>query len=224
MENKKTSFVLYPADFLAAVHNFRKNDVCDLIIAICEFNLYGSTSVKLTGLKKDRFDSIQEVISIHNERWRQTCEINSQNAKKGASHRKATDKRTVSDTPTHSHSGRILESEKENDMEKENESDNDLDNGCREREVQSVDNPEFVGAPSADNVAAYCLELGIAIDVPAFMSWHNERGWRHGKKYIALDWKTAVRKWFCKDMNVPFEEFKQQIYGKQNEVGKRKAV
>ena len=36
--NKKTSFVMYPADFLAAVHNFRKNEVADLIIAIWEFN------------------------------------------------------------------------------------------------------------------------------------------------------------------------------------------
>ncbi|MBR1649213.1 MAG: hypothetical protein IJ689_06430, partial [Alphaproteobacteria bacterium] len=82
MDNKKTSFVMYPADFLAAVHNFKKNEVADLIIAICEFNLYGSTSVKLSGLKKDRFDSIQHVITLHNERWLQMCEINAQNAKK----------------------------------------------------------------------------------------------------------------------------------------------
>ena len=87
-----------------------------------------------------------------------------------------------------------------------------------------MDNTTFIGAPQVEDVAQYCSEIGMAIDVPAFMSWHNERGWRHGKKYIALDWKTAVRKWFCKDMNVPFEEFEQQVYGKQNEVSKRKAV
>ena len=28
--DKKTSFVLYPADFLAAVHNFKKSQIADL--------------------------------------------------------------------------------------------------------------------------------------------------------------------------------------------------
>ena len=168
--NKKTSFVMYPADFLAAVHNFRKNEVADLIIAICEFNLYGSTSVKLLGLKKDRFDSIQRVITAHNERWLQMCEINAQNAKKGASHRKATAKRADSEPPTTPPSGRPLESEKEKESEIENVLDNDSDSGCREREVQNVDNSGFVGAPSAENVTDYCKELEIAVDVPAFIS------------------------------------------------------
>lgn len=216
MENKKTSFILYPADFLAAVHNFKKNDVCDLIIAICEFNLYGSTSVKLMGLKKDRFDSIQEVISLHNERWKQICEINSQNAKKGISHRKATAKRIVSDTTSISHSDRLLESE--NESEKENESDNDKDNGCREREPKTVDKSDFIGAPQAEDVTKYCFEIGIAIDVPAFLDWHKERGWRHGKKYMALDWKKAVRQWYCRDAGISLTDFEAQLPGGKNDI------
>ena len=222
--NKKTSFVMYPADFLAAVHNSRKNEVADLIIAICEFNLYGSTSVKLLGLKKDRFDSIQRVITAHNERWLQMCEINAQNAKKGASHRKATAKRADSELHTTPPSGRPLESEKEKESEIENVLDNDSDSGCREREVQNVDNSGFVGAPSADNVSDYCKELEIAVDVPAFISWHNERGWRHGKKYVALDWKQAVRKWYCKDAGISITSFETELAARQNELGKGKAV
>lgn len=224
VENKKTSFVMYPADFLAAVHNFRKNDIADLIVAICEFNLYGDTSVKLSGLKKDRFDSIQHVITVHNERWLQMCEINAQNAKKGASNRRATAKRTVSETSIMSQSGRTLESEKENEPEIENESGNDLDKGCREREPDTVDNTGFVGAPSAEDVAGYCSEIGIAVDVPAFMSWHNERGWRHGKKYVALDWKKAVRKWYCKDVGISLTDFEAGLATGQKELGKGKVV
>ena len=224
MDSKKTSFVMYPADFLAAVHNFRKNEVADLIIAICEFNLYGSTSVKLSGLKKDRFDSIQHVITLHNERWLQMCEINAQNAKKGASNRKANAKRPVSETPSTPPSGRPLESEKEKESEIENVLDNDSDNGGREREPESVDNSGFVGAPSADNVADYCKELGIAVDVPAFMAWHNERGWRHVKKYVALDWKQAVRKWYCKDVGISLTDFEIELTSRQNELGKGKVV
>ena len=44
--DKKTSFVLYPADFLAAVHNFKKSQIADLIIALCEKNFYGDVSFK----------------------------------------------------------------------------------------------------------------------------------------------------------------------------------
>ena len=84
------------------------------------------------------------------------CEINAQNANKGASHRKATAKRPDSEPPTTPPSGRPLESEKEKESEIENVLDNDSDNGGREREPESVDNSGFVGAPSADNVADYC--------------------------------------------------------------------
>ena len=60
--DKKTSFVLYPADFLAAVHNFRKNEVADLIIALCETNFYGGVSFKMSGLVRQRFEMLQETI------------------------------------------------------------------------------------------------------------------------------------------------------------------
>ena len=47
MENRKNSIIIYPADFLASVHNFKKSEIANLIVAICEFNLFGATSVKL---------------------------------------------------------------------------------------------------------------------------------------------------------------------------------
>ena len=152
------------------------------------------------------------------------CEINAQNAKKGARHRKATAKRADSEPHTTPPSGRPLESEKEKESEIENVLDNDSDSGCREREVQNVDNSGFVGAPSAENVTDYCKELEIAVDVPAFISWHNERGWRHGKKYVALDWKQAVRKWYCKDAGISITGFEAELATRQNELGKGKAV
>ena len=52
--DKKTSFVLYPADFLAAVHNFKKSQIADLIIALCEINFYGEVSFKLSEPVKKR--------------------------------------------------------------------------------------------------------------------------------------------------------------------------
>ena len=218
MENKKSSILIYPADFLAAVHNFRKSQVADLIVAICEFNLYGCTSEKLSEPIKNRFDIIQSVIANHNHKWLQMCEINSQNAKKAASRRKANAKRTESETNTLPSTARQQESEKES----ENESDKVLDNGCRERETPDVDNFGYVGAPTVEDVAAYCSEIGIAINVPAFISWHKERGWKHGKKYVATDWQKAVRQWYCKDNELSLHEFEIALLkqGYQKELSK----
>ena len=220
MESKKSTFIMYPTDFLAAVHNFTKRETGELIIALCEYNLYEKISLKISNDVKDKFNVLQKIIDGNNAKYLEICEKRKINAKQKTSKTKAKDKQNASKTETKP----FTDSPTENESEKENESDNDLDNGCREREPETVDNTTFIGAPQVEDVAQYCSEIGIAIDVPAFMSWHNERGWRHGKKYIALDWKKAVRKWFCKDINVPFEEFEQQIYDKQNEIGKVKAV
>lgn len=218
MENKKSSILIYPADFLAAVHNFKKSEVADLIVAICEFNLFGSTSVNLSEMKKTRFDIIQQVISRHNEKWLQMCEINAQNARKAASKRKANAKRADSEVIQFPSTGRKQESEKE----KESESDKVLDNGCRDREALVGDNLVFVGAPTVEMVAGYCTEIGIAINIPAFISWHNERGWKHGKKYIAQDWQKAVRQWYCKDNEISLHEFEIALLKREaaNELGK----
>lgn len=207
MENRKTSIIIYPADFLASVHNFKKSEIANLIVAICEFNLFGATSVKLSELNKKRFDAIQQVIANHNEKWRQTCEINAQNAKRAVSRRKANAKRTVSEVIEFPSTGRQQEKESEN--EKESDKDNDKD--CREREMAFVDNLSYIGAPTAEDVSGYCNEIGITIDIPAFISWHNERGWKHGKKCIARDWQKAIRQWYCKDNELSLHEFEVTV-------------
>ena len=203
MENRKKSIILYPTDFLASVHNFSQRDIAKLIVAICEFNIFGFTSIKLSELIKSRFDMIQQVIEDHNEKWRKTCEINSQNAKRAVSRRKANAQRPVSEVIQFPLTGR--QQEKESELEKESESGND--NGSRERETEPVDNLSYIGAPTAEDVTGYCAEIGIKIDVQAFISWHNERGWKHGKKCIARDWQKAVRQWYCKDNDLQLHEF-----------------
>lgn len=61
--DKKTTILLDTAGFLAAVHNYKKSEIADLIVALCEFNLYGCTSVKLTDMKKIHFDSFKKLLN-----------------------------------------------------------------------------------------------------------------------------------------------------------------
>ena len=196
--DKKTSFVLYPAEFLAAVHNFRKNQVCDLIIAMCEFNLYGTVSLKLSGVIQERFNTLQETIDLNNAKYLEICEKRKASGSKGGSKRQAKLKQTSSkkNTPPPT----------EMKKEDESESDNDNEKGDKDKEAEVVDKSGYVGAPSIEEVSEYCQISGYTIDPVAFVKWNEARGWMNGKKYIALDWRKAVRKWFCKENNMPYPE------------------
>lgn len=220
MENKKSTFIMYPNDFLAAVHNFTKRETGELIIALCEYNLYEKISLKISNDVKDKFNVLQKIIDGNNAKYLEICENRKISAKQKTSKTKAKSKQPSNEELTKP----FIDSPTENESEKENESDNDLDNGCREREPETVDNTTFIGAPQVGDVAQYCSEIGIAIDVPAFMSWHNERGWRYGKKYMALDWKKAVRQWYCKDTGISLTDFETMLCGDHNEIRSRKEV
>ena len=220
MESKKSTFIMYPTDFLAAVHNFTKRETGELIIALCEFNLYEKISLKISNDVKDKFNVLQKIIDDNNAKYLEICEKRKVNAKQKVSKSKAKAKQTDSKALAKP----LTDSPTENESDKEDESVNVLDNGGRKRELQSVDNSEFVGAPTVKDVADYCSELGIPVDVMAFMAWHNERGWRYGKKYIALDWKTAVRKWYCKDAGISLADFEDGLTSGQYELSKGKVV
>lgn len=69
-----------------------------------------------------------------------------------------------------------------------------------------MDNSVFVGAPSVKEVFDYCKQTGYTIDPIAFVRWNEERGWLNGKKYIALDWRKAVKKWYCKQNGLSISE------------------
>ena len=155
--DKKTTILLDTAGFLAAVHNYKKSEIADLIVALCEFNLYGCTSVKLTDTKKIHFDAIQEVIELRNSRWLKTCEINAQNAKERTANRKATAERNSSEPPGPAQTDRSEDKE-------------------RDKEAENVDKSRYVGAPNVEEVAIYCKESGYTIDPVAFVKWNSERG------------------------------------------------
>ena len=87
-----------------------------------------------------------------------------------------------------------------------------------------MDKAEFTGAPSVEDVADYCQKSGYTIDPVAFVQWNAERGWMNGKKYIALDWRKAVRKWFCKENKLSFSEMETMSDVCADMLGKVKAM
>lgn len=216
--DKKTSFVLYPADFLAAVHNFRKSQIADLIIALCEINFYGEVSFKLSEPVKKRFTAIQDVVEKNNAKYKEICEKRQANGSKGGSKIKAKSKQKLSKPSAKEITPPPSESENEN------ESDNVYESGDINKEHETGDKSGFVGAPTVDDVAEYCQESGYTIDPVAFVRWNEERGWMNGKRYIAVDWRKAVRKWFCKENGIEFSEMETMADICSDVLGKVKAV
>ena len=96
--------------------------------------------------------------------------------------------------------------DKEKDKDKGEESENVFIKNNKNKGAENVDKSGYVGAPSVEEVAEYCKRSGYTIDPVAFVRWNEERGWMNGKKYIAVDWRKAVRKWFCKENGLAYSE------------------
>ena len=52
--------------------------------------------------------------------------------------------------------------------------------------------------PSKDEIASFCEEEGIRIDIDYFIDYYNGNGWMVGRNKMK-DWKAAVRNWFRRD-------------------------
>ncbi len=216
--DRKTSFVFFPAEFLSAVHNFRKSQVADLIIALCEINYYGDLSIKLSDAVNKRLETLQATIDKNNAKYQEICAKRQASGSKGGSKRQAKGKQTSSKRqakipPPHP-----------DESENENESGNVYENGNRDKGGENVDKSGYVGAPTVEEVAAYAQESGYTIDPMAFVRWHEERGWMNGKKYVAIDWRKAVRKWFCKDNGLSFDEMESMADVCRDVLSKVKVV
>lgn len=196
--DRKTSFIIYPADFLAAVHNFKKSQVYELIIALCQFNLYGKLDKKLSDVVQEKFDTLQKIIDTNNAKYAEICEKRKAIGSKGGSKPKANVKQKSTAKQTSPRT--------EDEEDKEQDNDSVFIKNNKNKGAENVDNSGFVGAPSVEDVADYAQSSGYTIDPIAFVNWHAERGWRHGKKYMAVDWQKAVRKWYCKENGLSMDE------------------
>ena len=85
--DRKTSFVFYPSEFFSAVYNFKKSQIADLIIALCEINYYGKPLIKLSDIVKVRLDRMQESIDKNNAKYKEICEKRQISGAKGGSKR-----------------------------------------------------------------------------------------------------------------------------------------
>lgn len=202
--DRKTSFVFYPAEFLASVYNFTNCECATLIKALCEYALYGKITKNLSEKVQDRFNFLQAGIDENNRKYFETCEKRKAGGSKGGRPKREKENLKVSEPPPNSANEKP---DKEKDKDKgDEESGYVFIKNNKNKGAENVDKSGYVGAPSVEEVAEYCKRSGYTIDPVAFVRWNEERDWMNGKKYIAVDWRKAVRKWFCKENGLAYSE------------------
>lgn len=67
----------------------------------------------------------------------------------------------------------------------------------KENKADKPPHPRF-SPPSVEEVQAYCIEKGYAVDPARFVDYYTSNGWKVGKNPMK-DWKAAVRNWNGKE-------------------------
>ena len=58
--------------------------------------------------------------------------------------------------------------------------------------------------PTAEEVRAYCKEIGFELDAEKFCDYYAAKGWVVGKSPMK-DWKAAVRNWRSSERSTPVQ-------------------
>lgn len=159
--DKKTSFIMYPELFLSAVYNFKKSQGYELIIALCQFNLYGKVDKELSAVVQEKFDILQNIINANNSKYEEIRQKRKAIGSKGGSKSKAKPKQTKSQN----HTSPRTEEEEDKEKDKDNVFIKNKNKG-----EDNVDKSGYVGAPSVEEVAEYCQASGYTIDPMAFVN------------------------------------------------------
>lgn len=72
-----------------------------------------------------------------------------------------------------------------------------LDKTRKEEKARAPSSRRFT-PPTVDEVAAYCLERGNAVDAQRFVDFYASKGWKVGSSGMK-DWHAAVRNWERQD-------------------------
>ena len=72
-------------------------------------------------------------------------------------------------------------------------SDQQVTTNKNEKNEKNEKNKTF-SPPTADEVTAYCREMGYKVNPDAFVDFYDSKGWMVGKNKMK-DWKAAVRNW-----------------------------
>ena len=96
-ENNKKTIVLNMPEFLAAVYGFRKAEIGELILHLCEKNLYGTSRLKLNERVAEKFEVIQAIVDEYARKYEAIRESRRKSGSKGGKTTQENRKQQLSD-------------------------------------------------------------------------------------------------------------------------------
>lgn len=182
-KKEKISLMLY-YDYLEQFECLTDEQLRQLIYAMIEFDK-NEKEIQLDKVTKMAFIPIKKRLKLDKKKWVETCEINSENAKKRWNKNNAT---VCDGMPMDAKYADIeREIEKEIDIEKEIEGENNIYSS--------------IPTPTLDEILNYSFELNVNDKeyCEKFYNHYEGIGWVNGAGQKIKNWKLVFKNWIKKD-------------------------
>ena len=166
-------------DYLEQFECLTDEQLRQLIYAMIEFDK-NEKEIELDKVTKMAFIPIKKRLKLDKKKWVETCEINSENAKKRWNKNNATVCDGMPMDAKYADIEREIDIEKEKDIEKESENNN-------------------IMPPTLTSIISFGKDLGVSEDYcKKFFNNYESTGWKIGKNYIK-NWKAKFEQWVEQD-------------------------
>lgn len=197
-DNKQPGFVLYNT-YAPQFEMLSLEDRGSLVSALFNYSMCGTIPDDLQPVVKMAFGFIKQDMDRDAEKYREKCEINRENGKKGGRPKKQTvtpETERFSEKPKKANIN-INSNENEN-INPNNTPPTPSEGDARTREKRFK-------PPTVDEVRVYCAERKNGVDPQRFVDYYTSNGWKVGKSPMK-DWKAAVRNWEKNSRDKPLEQ------------------
>lgn len=204
----KKAFVLY-ADMLSQIEDLNPEQMGNLFKAILVYVGTGET-MEMDAVTNMAFKFIRAQIDRDQDKYREKCERNRENAQKRWNDVTAYDRmRTDATVYDGKQSHEVACEPMHTDTDTESDTDTDSDIESKERPKQ-----RFV-PPSIADVQNYADSKGLKVDAERFVDFYSSKGWTVGKSPMK-DWRAAVRNWASRDRASPKKNNFTVVEGRDN--------
>lgn len=215
MDNK--AFVMY-ADMLSQIEDLNPEQMGNLFKAILVYVGTGET-MEMDAVTNMAFKFIRAQIDRDQDKYREKCERNRENAQKRWNDatvydRMRTDATVYDGKQSHEVACEPMHTNTDTDTESDTDTDSDIES--KEKPKQ-----RFV-PPSIADVQNYADSKGLKIDAQRFVDFYSSKGWTVGKSPMK-DWRAAVRSWTSRDRASPKKNNFTVVEGRDN-AGKYAAL
>lgn len=181
-KKEKISLMLY-YDYLEQFECLNDEQLRKLIYAMIEFDK-NENEIELDKVTKMAFIPIKKRLKLDKKKWIETCEVNSENAKKRWGKKNATVCDGMPKYAKYADIERDIDIEKEIDIERE-----------------SNNNINHTPTPSIFEIYSFCHENGMEdFDCEYFYNHYEANGWTNNNGTKIKNWKAKVKTWYSQDV------------------------